>query len=160
MKNLLFTCLLFTALGFCVSCGDDAEEIAPIEFKEQDLQGFINGKDWIYKIGRVVFDQNRLFMNIYEESSIDICSAFPSGNLVLFSVPNSRGYIELKVGDFNSSQTVALYDELANENIIATEGAIEILTIDLDNKIVTGRMDVRTLTGDFMNGNFTLDYCF
>ena len=160
MKNVIFTYLLFTAMALCISCGNNDEEIAPIEFKDQDLQGIINGKSWVYKIGRVVFDQNRLFMNIYEESSTDICNDFPSGNLVLFSIPNSRGYIELKVGDFNTSQTVTLYDDSSIENIIATQGAIEILTIDLDNKIVTGRMDVRTLTGDFMNGNFTLDYCF
>jgi hypothetical protein len=44
-------------------------------------------------------------------------------------------------------------------NTIATEGAIEITLIDVENGIIKGRISAEVDDDDFVNGNFIISYC-
>jgi hypothetical protein len=84
---------------------------------------------------------------------------FGEGDMVFFTVPNAVGLYKLKFSfsGGTDNQTATLFDTEETLNVIATEGAIEILTITTAE--VTGRLDVRSDANNYINGNFTVTLC-
>jgi hypothetical protein len=171
MKNFLKDTFISSALilffSFLISCGsDDSEDTGPsYEFINQNTQGTIDGNSFDFGSGTVEvspFDSNEFSLDLYDDSETftDPCELFGFGDFVnvFFSVPNAVGLYELSI-DFsggNESRTVTLFNPETVLNIIATEGAVEILSIS-DTEL-TGRIDVRA-GESFVNGNFTVVFC-
>lgn len=161
VKSILKVCpaLIFM---FLLSCGDDDD--GSYSFKDQDLSGKIDGVSWTYADGYVEVDTHDdvdiLDVTLTLEQDGNICTGFPEGDRVFFFVPNAVGIYKLyfKLSSFEG-QTVTLLDDDQNPplNIIATEGAIEILTIT--DTEVTGRIDARADKKSYVNGNFTVSFC-
>ena len=86
----------------------------------------------------------------------------------MFSISDSVGVLEPGVHKLSFSataggETVTLvyYEDGSStpNNIIATSGEYEILTVDKTNNIVTGKMDAFYDDDNFVNGNFSLKIC-
>ena len=147
---------------FNISCGDD--DAGPnYEFKDQILQGKIEGKTYQFKDGyfeESFFEEDKFSIQMYDVNEPDdACDVFSSDFVqVFFSIPKEVGLYKLK---FNLStftgQTATLYDPDESLNVIATEGAIEILTISETE--ITGRMDARADNRNFVNGDFSVISC-
>ena len=78
-----------------------------------------------------------------------------------FSVPNEVGIYKLKLNlncfTCADNFTVTLFEKDGSMNFIATDGAVEILTIS--DTQVSGRIDARYDGNTFVNGNFTVSIC-
>ena len=88
---------------------------------------------------------------------VNICDEFIlSGLRVFFSLPKEVGVYELAFG----SQSITLFDPAETLNIIIVDGAVEILSVDLqEGGTVTGRIIGESDAQSFINGNFTAIYC-
>lgn len=164
------TILLGLLVALAISCKDDDTAIkkeAGYNFKNQDLQGMIGGVVWTYRGGvaaeEIVEGEHVIGVDLAEEVSIgnDNDMRMPEGNYVFFDVPNAVGVYELEINwDANllrgneEGQTITLYNEASGMSHIGTEGAIEILAVT-DTEI-TGRIDARSESGTYINGNFTV----
>lgn len=156
---VLLTCLT-------LACSDDDEKGNSYSFKDRDLQGEIEGDSWTYADGYVetmtVDGEESLSVNLMLVQESAACAVFPEGDQVFFFVPNAVGLYKLSfdLGSFDG-QVVTLYDDDNGgpnaTNIIATTGAIEILTIT--DTEVTGRIDARYDKDNYVNGNFTVSFC-
>jgi hypothetical protein len=155
MKNLFVLAISIAVLSF-TSCEKDEDEGSSYAFVEQNLQGKIGGESWEHQSGRSKADFfDNFFNDLRETADSNICSSSNSaqGNFILFGGEPTVGLFEL-----GSSKTVTFVVGSGN-NLVATEGAYEILTVDTVGDIVTGRMDV-TYDGDnSVNGNFSITYC-
>ena len=145
-----------------VACGEDEENGPSFEFINQNLQGSINGETWNFEsgdAGESTFDEGQLFVTLYGTMVEDPCEAFGVvGNSVFFSIPNEIGVHELHLNfEEGSGQTATLFDDSETLNIIATEGAIEL--ISNTNGTLTGRMDARGNDNSAVNGNFSVPIC-
>ena len=155
MKNLFVLAISIAVLSL-TSCEKDKEEGSSFSFIEQNLQVKIGGSNWEHQSGRSRADFFENFHNdLRETADSNICSASNSaqGNFILFGGEPTIGLYEL-----GSSKTVTFVVG-GNNNLVATEGAYEILTVDTVDNMVTGRMDI-TYDGDnSVNGNFSITYC-
>ncbi|UXX80457.1 hypothetical protein N7E81_05005 [Reichenbachiella carrageenanivorans] len=169
MKQLsvvLFACLVL--ISFSCSEDEDGGSDSSYEFKEQVAQGTINDKDWTLGSGYASSSSNdRLSINLFGKDFETPCDVFSDrGVLIFFTLDNKVGVTELKFDfdDLDNSKTATFLDPDAGGdfgplNIIATEGAIEILSVT--DSEVKGRLDIRN-GGDntsSVNGNFTIDIC-
>lgn len=150
-------------LTLLLACSDDDEKKSSYAFKDQDLAGEIEGDSWTYEDGFVeegTFDGEEILdINLFLAQEDPACETFQrEGDEVFFFVPNAVGLYKLSF-DLNAfdGQTVTLLDDEETLNVIATEGAIEILTITETE--VTGRIDARADGQNFVNGNFTVSFC-
>jgi len=155
--------LFFSLTALVASCSDDDEKGPSYSFKNQDLQGEIEGDNWTYADGYVetttLEGVESLSVNLMLTQADGACETFSvEGDQVFFTVPNEVGVYKLKfdLSTF-SGQTVTLFDTETVLNTIATEGAIEILTIT--DTEVTGRVDARYDKTNYVNGNFTVSFC-
>lgn len=164
-KNLLVISTFFLTL-LITSCNKDEDNGASYSFKDQNLQGLIEGIAFDFKDGTASegFEEGELFIKLINETepSEEACEAFGTEKVnVIFSIPNQVGIYELSFSFSGSSnQTVSLVDNESDEiplTVVATLGAVEILSIS-ENQI-TGRMDARADGSSFVNGNFTADFC-
>ncbi|MBL7840746.1 MAG: hypothetical protein JNJ75_11430 [Cyclobacteriaceae bacterium] len=163
----IFYTLLFSSTALLLSCSDDDEKGPSYSFKNQDLQGKIEGGSWTYADGYVetttLEGVESLSVNLMLTQVDGACGNFSvEGDEVFFFVPNAVGLYKLSfdLGSFDG-QVVTLYDDDDGGpdpiNVIATKGAIEILTIT--DTEVTGRIDARADKDNFVNGNFTVSFC-
>ncbi|MEP1097104.1 MAG: hypothetical protein ABJG78_18465 [Cyclobacteriaceae bacterium] len=169
MKNHLknaFTLLVSFSLLFLVSCSkDDAADGPGYEFIDQNAQGMIDGISFTFAVGtsEVRNDGEDLSVDFYDvtEELTDVCGFFGFGDSVsvFFSIPNAVGVYELSfsLDNLEDGRTVTMFNPAKTLNILATEGAVEILSIS--DTEVTGRIDARAGDGDAINGNFTLTIC-
>lgn len=153
---------LFIATSLFTSCGNDDEAGPTYSFINQNLQGTIDGIPFTLKGGRFEdgFEENEISIDLYDTNEQgDICSIlFGEFVNVFFSIPRAVGLYELSFNlDSFDGRTVTLYNPDNSLNIIATEGAVEILSIS--DTQVTGRMDVRFDEENAVNGNFTVELC-
>jgi hypothetical protein len=148
---------LTVAIAF-TSCGGDDDESPSFKFKDQDAQGKINNIAFAYADGFADVDTDEIRVTLTLEQPEDICNSMPVGNTVTFHVDNevklSKLFLNLNTWE---GQTVTLYQEDGNGSFIATEGAVEILTIT--DTEVTGRLDARLDSESFINGNFSAQRC-
>lgn len=162
-KRFVYLTLLFIAVSVLFSCSKDDDTERGYKFKDQIMQGEIEGDNWVFASGTAeidYWDEDQLSLMFYAEASDDPCNEFLSGNKVMCTIPNAVGLYKL---NFNFSgdniQTVTLFHEASVMNTVASEGAIEIMLIDLQNGIIEGRIDAYGDKNDFVNGNFSLSYC-
>lgn len=156
MKKLWVVVLLAIALG----CGKDDPKPS-YKFKNQTATGKIEGVSWTFVEGKAEDDGDNFSIELMLDQTDSPCDvfAFPDGDLVMFTIPNVVGLYKLKFSLSGGSdlRTATLFDSEETLNIIATEGAIEILTITASE--VTGRLDVRSDDNNYINGNFTVSLC-
>jgi hypothetical protein len=170
MKQL-FSILIMAGVIMFNSCSKDEDDNDndknqnSYEFKDQNLQGKIGGEAWNFKNGTAevsYFDSSEIDIDLYQDTSSNICNTYiTDGDKIFLSVPHKVGVHELSI-DFSSgnSQTVTLYDRENTMNYIASQGAVEILTIDTSSSMtLTGRMDARVDDDTYVNGNFTVSFC-
>ncbi len=135
------------------------------DFKDQVIQGTINGKDWEFKQGTAGIEESEISIQLSPEEASDPCDVFTRtpDQIVFFTVNAEVGVYELKFDfdDFEDNQTITMLDRDAGDggplNIIATSGAVEILSVT--NTEVTGRIDARESSSSSINGNFTVQIC-
>lgn len=164
-RDVFLLIIVFLASVGINSCSKDVQGYDDYNFIDQDLAGEISGTSWIYRTGNAFYIQNdssqqMLDIGIYEKVSLFPCSYAFSGNDVLFIIPNKVGLYELNL-DFENSennQTLTL-SSVEQENLLVTEGAIEIIFIDTIQKIVRGRIAAKYDNNNFVNGIFEVAIC-
>ena len=162
IKSIYFLALSLTMVVL-FSCSKDKNSDPTYSFINQDLQGEIGGDAWTYVTGTAsisYFDSTELSIDIFAVASEDPCSEFNfTGNRVIFSIPDAIGLYELNLDFSGDPHTVTLFHEATTNNNIAVIGAIEITSIDKVNGIVEGRLDAQIDNTNFVNGNFSINYC-
>lgn len=158
--------MLISSCGKDDDFGKDDDSGPSYDFKDQNLQGTIDGFPFTYGEGTVELNtrdgEDVLFFDLYNSSEeiTDICDFFGFGNevSVFFTIPAEVGLYELSL-DLSSfsGQTVTLFNPDGAVNSIASTGAVEILTITETE--VTGRMDATLDGNNTVNGNFTAVFC-
>jgi hypothetical protein len=149
-----YCALLFSivVLSF-TSCGSDDDEKPSYEFKDQDAIGKIENEEFIYDDGYADYiDEPEMRITITEAQTGDICTEMPEGNTVSFYVASSEGLTKL-----GNDHTITFFQPIGSHNIIATEGAVEI--IEITDTHVSGRIDARFDNETYINGNFTVTRC-
>jgi hypothetical protein len=160
MRTKVLALLLISA----VACSKKEEAPMPAySFKNQEVSGKINNVAWAYADG---------FADLFSSGSepkVDIklflaqpskgCNVVSvSGNQVFFFLPAKIGLYPLSFNlSGGASYTATLFEKATTLNIIASTGAIEILT--LSSTEVTGRIDARSDDKSFVNGNFKIAIC-
>jgi len=154
----------FIFLNMLISCKDDEEEII-FEFQAQNLQGEIGGSKWELVAGKAQdfsINNDLLSIEMVGVMVMDTCQlSLPNTSKISFEVPKQVGLYELKVDLQNpgATQTVTFFVAAENQDYIASQGAIEILEINLEIELLKGRMDARVDKKNFVNGNFDLAIC-
>jgi hypothetical protein len=163
MKNLLTSIILSTLLFASCAKKETTEPtttVADYNFIDQPLQGLIEGIFWEINFG--IINDHRFFGDdfyfyIYSASDTNHCDGMdPKTDYVSFALNELKPQlIEL---DFSNS--VTFYDNSDSISIGAFDGAIEILSVDTINTMtITGRLDIRESSNNFVNGNFSITYC-
>lgn len=159
-SKALFLCIAILSFG----CGDDDTDSPSYDFKDQVAQGSINGQSWTFVSGRASISDEKLSIDLAADSDAVPCETFSFAGLkIFFTVDNKVALTELFFDLENfEGKTATFFDPDDGEfglNIIAVEGAIEILSIT-DNE-VKGRIDVRDGHDNTssVNGNFTVEIC-
>jgi hypothetical protein len=157
MKRYYSSLVIVVAIAF-TSCGGDDDNSPSFKFKDQDARGKINNVAFAYADGFADVDTDEIRVTLTLEQPEDICENMPEGNTVFFYVDNEVKLSKLFL-DLNAFEglTVTLYQKEGSGNYIASEGAIEILTIT--DTEVTGRLDARLDSESFINGNFSVQRC-
>ena len=161
-NSILAISISLISLLIITSCDKDDNGPA-YNFKDQILQGSIEGKTFVMKDGyfeESFFDETEYSIEIHDENEPeDACAVFSSEfPQVFFSVPKAVGLYKLKFDLANfSGRTVTLYDPDGSINNIAVAGAIEVLSIS--ETTLTGRLDARMNKDNIVNGNFTVILC-
>lgn len=170
--------LIFSIMVVSVSCKKDEDSDSSsgykANYKNQVLQGKINGVDWTFISGKILqdtsfFDMSKTqysftftdtmitdtcFINAYGRLQLQLEFSDKDPILAVKSHSLNNGYNE-----FSKSLVFVHFENNLAKFDIAYSGAFEILTVDEVNGIVTGRMDVRLNENNYVNGNFTLKYC-
>lgn len=163
MRKLLL--IIFTVSIVLISCSkDDINKTNSYSFVDQNLQGKIGNTEWDFVAGNVSLNSwdDSYFFKLYAGELEEPCSGLWDGDYVMFSGAIEPGIYELNwnLSDSENAFTVTLLEDAdIPMNNIATEGAVEIISVDLEAGILTGRMDVRSDDETFVNGNFTLSIC-
>ncbi|MFW5759757.1 MAG: hypothetical protein ACOCXH_02115 [Cyclobacteriaceae bacterium] len=165
MKKLSFLLSLVIAITFLSACSsEDGDPSATYDFKEQIAQGQIEGEAWTFEAGKALLTEDQDGNPIYSikmysnnETITEVCSFFGAEfDEVFFSLPTEIGVYKLSFSSSNS-RTVTLFDRENIMNVIASDGAVEIIAISETQ--ITGRADIRSGNDNFINGNFTLEIC-
>jgi hypothetical protein len=176
MKNILLLSILGLAVTFS-ACKKNDDDVVPgssykVNYKNQPLQGKINGEAWTYVLGEVnsyqwtAPDYSHSF-NITDTTDSDTCYAYSNKrSKIIFGFEDQNQWLtkvnhKLKFDFTADSKTVTMvyYENGGPVNNIAAEGAYEILSVDTATRLVTGRMDIKIDNNNYANGNFTLKYC-
>jgi hypothetical protein len=159
MKKLfiVFTVALVTLSLSSCSDDDKNDDKGPgYTFKDQDASGEIDGTVWTYEEGFALVDnESNLQIKLYLPQNDFLCDEdMPDGSLAFFIVPNEVGVYKL------TNDLTGFYVNLVDNDFgahLAKSGAIEIVSITETS--VTGRMDVKKDENNYVNGNFTVDFC-
>ena len=162
MKFINIFTFVVIAISILASCKKDDENNSGYEFKNQNLQGKIGNVAWQLNSGNAEDDGSELDIDLWVVNETDPCNVlFGDSTRIFFGIDNVVGLTELNLDLTNifSGQTVTFFIPDGSQNLVASEGAVEILSIDTATNLVSGRMDVTFDEETFVNGNFTIDYC-
>jgi hypothetical protein len=155
MKKLIILLAILT-----MGCDKDDPKPA-YEFKNQTATGEIEGESWVFVEGKAEDAGENLSFDLMLDQAEAPCDifGFPEGDVVFFTIPNAVGLYKLKFSLSGGTDilTATLFDVEGTLNVVATEGAIEILSIT--DTQVTGRLDIRSDEDNYINGNFTVTLC-
>lgn len=148
LKNTI-TIIGIASMFIFSACGES--------YKDQDMSGKFNGQDWTIKAAKVTtnaIDSSVYVFEFYDAVMDDPCSTTNEGNMISTTCPkevgeHEFGMLKLRLASFNTP----------DEALMATNGAIEILSIDIDKKEVKGRMIAKYDDNSMVNGNFTAVIC-
>jgi hypothetical protein len=160
MKKLAIMFFAFALL--LVNCKKD-DDSPSYSFKDQTLSGKIGGTAWSMLSGYASYSvsgqDTTVSFTCYNFASDSPCSATATGDEVSFSLPKKVGVYTLKLdwSDLGNNRTVILFERDSYMNNIASEGAVEIISIS-DTQI-KGRIDATSDTDNTVNGNFTVSLC-
>ena len=145
-----------------LSCSKDKDDSDySYSFKNQTLQGKINGVEWTFVAGNCddSYADDTYSADLYPAALEDPCDWAFENDRILMSIPTIVGLKELSFDfhDFENSYTVTLYATEGSLNTVATKGAVEVLS--LTDSTLTGRMDVYADGDNYVNGNFTIQIC-
>ena len=126
-------------------------------FEDHDLSGKYAGLDWEYKSAKVIVNPVNSDVFIIEISDAEFdepCGNMNRGNFIGTTCPAKVGTYEfgeptLRFATFQST----------GSTIAVNSGAIQILAIDKENKIVKGRLMADYDELNFANGYFTAWLC-
>jgi hypothetical protein len=156
---------LFLFVAFACSKTEETPT-STYEFKNQDVTGKINSVAWTYADGYADVSSSssgsepKVRVNLVLAQPKKACDIFMvTGNQVVFSLPAKAGLYKLSFNLNGGTGYTATLLENATipNNLIASDGAIEILT--LTSTEITGRMDARYDETSFVNGNFKVTIC-
>jgi hypothetical protein len=158
MKWIL--CLSLMLMVSCTESGGSGGGSTSYSIKDQTLTGKVNNKSFTFVEGTFEdgFDAGTIKVTLFAVDAVDACSPTGSENdlMVFFTIPEAVGEYPLKLG--SESQTITLYDKLdGNLNIIATEGLIEIESLDATT--LEGGIAIGETFDSKVNGKFTVTKC-
>lgn len=176
MRYWLFVFVLFISASSCKKDEEPEPEVVEItpaptapsyEFKSQNLQGKIEGKEWRFIAGAAknhsFGDSTKFSINLYTETDSNICRIFPDEDRVLFSIPKKEEIFELNLSfsATEDSHTITLFDVEATNNLIASEGAVQVVKIDSTSgsPTVELKIDARYNEDNFINGTCKVSIC-
>jgi hypothetical protein len=162
-----------SALLFCACGGLTSSEGFKPDYRDQELQGKINGRTWTYVAGNVrrnFFDSAAYDFALTDSVDGDTCSLFlGDSGTVLFTVyrpslDTGTYSLHFKLNsDWKDNQTVTFFyvdGQGVSQNKIATQGAFHLAEVDSTSGLrVQGKMDVKFDGSNYANGNFTVKYC-
>jgi hypothetical protein len=176
MRNFFLPAFFILGGLFCSHCTTD--DVDPLnsgpEYKNQIVQGKINGQSWVFVEG---YANSFNFTGDTSNHTIDltdsilttgVCGSSTKRPRIIFGFQDRNflimtGESKLKIDlvDVLKSRTVTFlhYEGGSPVNAISTKGGYEILSVDTANSIITGRIDSRIDDENFVNGNFSLKYC-
>jgi hypothetical protein len=158
----------FIALSLLVftQCEKEDQNGNSYEFIDQNLQGKISNAGWFFASGDAIefsnTEETTFMISLHSTPTDDPCLEFYEDNYILFSISGEIGLKELSL-DFSGgteSFTVTFVEAISPpQNNIATEGAVEIISIDTELGIIKGRMDIRFDDKNHVNGEFEVSIC-
>jgi hypothetical protein len=179
--NSLYVLSLLGLLIFN-SC-DSGEEIDPsfkVNYKNQDLQGKIDGLEWNYQSGSVFsaptgneFFHTFTILDTLGDTLIGdslVCLNLVDSTPRIIFVMNTDsalvqlGETKLFHDPLQPSLTInikfSFYDaDTVKQFVTASQGAYEILNVDTTDNFIEGRMHVKANGKNVVNGNFRIPYC-
>jgi len=183
MKLKALFAISILGLIFFYSCKSE-EEIDPsfkVEYKNQDLQGKIDGQEWTYQNGAAssikgtsdflhkitVYDT--LGDTLVGDSLVCLVNPIDSTPKIIFTMNNDSALFQLGETklffdplqpDLTVNIKFSFYDaDTIIQLVTASQGAYEILKVDTTDNFIEGRMHVRANDKNWMNGNFRIAYC-
>lgn len=164
-KLLLSALLLTSTLFVFSSCGDDEENNDATECSNAVASGSIDGKSFNFQAGTasdvsdgvsfrmysddVTFTDVCTFSSNFGDDAVNLFGTLPSatvGRTALFLSP-----------DFTDGYTITLFDAEDFNNIIATEGFIEVT--EVTDTTISGFLKADAGGGDIVCGTFVLTRC-
>lgn len=160
MSRVKSIMLLVFVVTVCASCSESDSK--PYSFKDQDVKGKIAETAWSYTSGKFRYsnDQQFIYITLYPTNDNPVCSA-EELRIVEIAVPAEVGLYKL-----NNTDIPGLLVFLRDNGVtiggnpftaIAEKGAVEILSISETG--LTGRVDARSSSDNYVNGNFTVTFC-
>lgn len=159
LNYLFILCAIILAFILVSSCRDDEKPV--YSFKTQDTSGKIGNTPWTYADGYAQVSPTlpEVGIHLFEGQGESGCNVFlVDGNEVYFYVPNKVGLYKLKYStDDPFYNSISLYENERSLNHVAYNGAIEIVSIT--DTAISGRIDASMDGENFVNGNFTVNFC-
>lgn len=154
MRSLLviFGCLLFW--------GCDSTVNLPYEFKDQEVQGKIQGKAWLMEeaVARYsLFSEDTLMIQLNDSTLGTPCDYLISNAGARFSIPCRTG-IYILSSKAIQYQSVSIFE--GGRSVEALAGAVEITLVDSANALVEGRIDATYDGQNQLNGHFSAHWCY
>ncbi len=164
-KNFLTVALFASMVYFTACSSDDEGDTGGFSFVDQNAQGTIDGES--FTLGEAsaedsFFSEGEFSIELYNSSEdiTDVCDLFGFGDQVsvFFDIPAQVGVYELSfdLSNLEDGRTVTLFNPDGANNIIASEGAVEITEITATT--VSGRIDARGSESS-VNGNWSATIC-
>jgi hypothetical protein len=160
-----YRCLLSLIITSLLAGCDSDDPFPGYVFKDQNLQGTIEDRLWVFQTGSAEVAEDMLQIILYDLEITIFNACLPTGGVtsVVFSVPKQTGLYKLANLVSGSPVTVTYFSAERQLNFITADGAIEIST--LTETGLTGRMDINWLVyegeyeGGDINGNFVIPIC-
>ena len=158
-NHLTSTVVLVVALTTHIATSStEAETGFQQDIQEQNLEGIINGVDWVFGSGVALFDaaDDEYLVRLYAETSENPCTLQSSVNKIVLSLPNQVGPYPLAL-DGETDTLVEDRDEEAPMNYIAVTGNVEVYSIEAD--VLAAAMAVYVDDNTWVNGTFDITIC-
>lgn len=158
-KHFTSVVVLFAALTTHVATSEPETGTGFQEdIQEQNLEGIINGVDWVFGSGVALFDadDDEYLVRLYAETSEDPCTLQSAVNKIVLSLPNQVGPYPLSL-DGETVTLVEHRDDEAPMNYIAITGTVEVYSIEAD--VLAAGMAVYVDDNTWVNGTFSITIC-